>query len=102
MSIPNAPERVNSLATNVGSSSTIDKALPPLDNFNSAYTAIRQIHDRLISLVLTLKGEDQPIEEQPVGPHCIQSMLNNMPDNIRNECHSMNDQITELEQILFT
>lgn len=102
MAIPTRPEaeRVNKVLS--AGSAQCDPKAPPLDDFNNAYEDIRQVHERLANMIRTVKGEDSPIQEQPSAPHCLESLFNNMPDSIRNECHGLNDQITELEQILFT
>lgn len=97
----NITSKVNQLATSAAGDTRVDKA-PPLEDFNNAYETVYQVQDRLIGLLVVLKGKDTPIRETPPYPQNIYELLVNMPDNIRSECNSINEHITELEKILLT
>ncbi|MCP3669384.1 MAG: hypothetical protein GY814_02890 [Gammaproteobacteria bacterium] len=76
----------------------------PLDDFNNAYNNLHQTHERIACLVAVLKGEDNQVSEQPQppNPQCIKELLTHTPGHIRSEITMINDQITEIEEILFT
>jgi len=103
MALPNhPPPEMKSNSSTIAVSACSTERPPPLESFNDAYDSVRQLHDRLAGLIAVLKGEDSPVLEASPHPQCIHELLAHMPDHIRNECREINDQITEIDQILLT